>query len=78
MADRRPPPSVSSRASSGASTPSTTGFAAVGVPSALVDPLATVGIGESFPIQTATLTDALAGRDVLGRRRTGSSAAHDR
>jgi superfamily II DNA/RNA helicase len=30
------------------------------------------GITEPFPIQSATLPDALAGRDVLGRGRTGS------
>ncbi|EDY66637.2 ATP-dependent RNA helicase [Streptomyces pristinaespiralis ATCC 25486] len=30
------------------------------------------GVTEPFPIQAATLPDALAGRDVLGRARTGS------
>ncbi|MGH3922595.1 MAG: DEAD/DEAH box helicase, partial [Pseudonocardiaceae bacterium] len=30
------------------------------------------GISTAFPIQAATLPDALAGRDVLGRGRTGS------
>jgi superfamily II DNA/RNA helicase len=34
--------------------------------------LAKRGITTAFPIQTATLPDALAGRDVLGRGRTGS------
>ena len=38
----------------------------------LVTTLADGGIGQPFPIQTATLPDALAGRDVLGRGRTGS------
>ena len=34
--------------------------------------LADRGITEPFPIQVATLPDALAGRDILGRGRTGS------
>ncbi|WP_460447670.1 DEAD/DEAH box helicase, partial [Angustibacter aerolatus] len=34
--------------------------------------LATRGITSPFPIQAATLPDSLAGRDVLGRGRTGS------
>ena len=48
------------------------GFADLGVPARLVDVLARQGIAEPFPIQSATLPDALAGRDVLGRGRTGS------
>jgi superfamily II DNA/RNA helicase len=47
-------------------------FAELGVPSALTDLLAAEGITAPFPIQAATLPDALAGRDVLGRGRTGS------
>lgn len=47
-------------------------FLALGVPSDLVKRLARDGIAEPFPIQTATIPDALAGRDVLGRGRTGS------
>ena len=47
-------------------------FAALGVPDGLVRRLARDGIVEPFPIQTATIPDALAGRDVLGRGRTGS------
>ena len=31
-----------------------------------------LGVTEPFPIQAATLPNALAGRDVLGRARTGS------
>jgi len=50
----------------------TSPFAALGVPLALVDSLAERGITAPFPIQTATLPDTLAGRDVLGRGRTGS------
>ena len=48
------------------------GFAAYGVPSPVVASLAANGISTPFPIQTATLSDSLAGRDVLGRGRTGS------
>jgi superfamily II DNA/RNA helicase len=47
-------------------------FAALGVEPSLVASLARRGIDAPFPIQTATLPDALAGRDVLGRGRTGS------
>jgi superfamily II DNA/RNA helicase len=38
----------------------------------VVGVLTDVGITTPFPIQAATLPDALAGRDVLGRGRTGS------
>jgi superfamily II DNA/RNA helicase len=48
------------------------GFAALGVPAPVVASLEASGIASPFPIQTATLPDALAGRDVLGRGRTGS------
>jgi superfamily II DNA/RNA helicase len=47
-------------------------FAALGVPAPVVAALAEAGITTPFPIQAATLTDTLAGRDVLGRGRTGS------
>lgn len=49
-----------------------TTFADLGVPAALVRTLTDSGISSPFPIQTATLPDSLAGRDVLGRGRTGS------
>jgi superfamily II DNA/RNA helicase len=48
------------------------GFAELGVPAALVSALAANGITTPFPIQAATVPDALAARDVLGRARTGS------
>jgi len=51
--------------------PSTT-FADLGVPTNLVDVLTGIGITTPTPIQAATLPDSLAGRDVLGRGRTGS------
>ncbi|WP_026556095.1 DEAD/DEAH box helicase [Arthrobacter sp. 35W] len=49
-----------------------TTFSSLGVPKALADSLASNGIEEAFPIQVKTLPDTLAGRDVLGRGRTGS------
>jgi superfamily II DNA/RNA helicase len=47
-------------------------FAELGVPGRLAGALADAGITTPFPIQAATLPDALAGRDILGRGRTGS------
>jgi len=47
-------------------------FASLGVPAPLVAVLAGTGITVPFPIQAATLPDALAGRDILGRAQTGS------
>ena len=55
---------------------STTSFAELGVPQSLVDQLASSGITSAFPIQSATLPDSLAGRDVLGRGRTGSGKTY--
>jgi superfamily II DNA/RNA helicase len=52
--------------------PSNPSFGDLGVPSALVAALDTLGITEPFPIQAATLPSALEGRHVLGRGRTGS------
>ncbi len=68
MAARRPPQPTST-----ASTPS---FTDLGVPDALVRVLAGAGVDRPFPIQAATLPDALAGRDVLGRGRTGSGKTY--
>jgi superfamily II DNA/RNA helicase len=47
-------------------------FTALGVPRAMAAALARRGIVEPFPIQSATIADALAGRDVCGRAPTGS------
>ncbi|MCG8918326.1 DEAD/DEAH box helicase, partial [Actinokineospora sp. PR83] len=59
------------------STPSAEpGFAELGVPAELVSALAEVGVHAPFPIQSATLPDSLAGRDVLGRGRTGSGKTY--
>ncbi len=52
--------------------PTSGGFAELGVPKALVSALHAGGITQPFPIQAATIPDALAGRDVLGRGQTGS------
>ena len=51
-------------------------FSSLGVPAALVDVLAADGVTAPFPIQAATLPDSLAGRDVLGRGRTGSGKTY--
>ena len=47
-------------------------FADLGVRAPLCATLARRGIAEPFPIQAATLPDALAGRDVAGKAPTGS------
>src|ERR1700756_4046101 len=53
-------------------SPPVLSFATVGVPVPLVAALAAQGITTPFPIQAATLPDALSGRDILGRGQTGS------
>ncbi|MER7330704.1 DEAD/DEAH box helicase [Micromonospora sp. NPDC000119] len=53
-------------------TAEATDFAALGLPQPLVRALARQGITAPFEIQRATMPDALAGRDVLGRGQTGS------
>ncbi|MGA8994794.1 MAG: DEAD/DEAH box helicase, partial [Nocardioidaceae bacterium] len=53
-----------------------TTFADLGVPAPLVAALTKAGITSPFPIQSATLPDSLAGRDVLGRGRTGSGKTY--
>ena len=47
-------------------------FAGLGVPEPLIAALAASGITDPFPIQAATLPDALDGCDILGCGRTGS------
>ncbi len=51
-------------------------FADLGVPAQLSAILAAQGITSPTPIQAATLPDSLAGRDVLGRGRTGSGKTY--
>jgi superfamily II DNA/RNA helicase len=53
-----------------------TSFATLGVPARLSAVLAQQGIDIPTPIQAATLPDSLAGRDVLGRGRTGSGKTY--
>ena len=55
---------------------SAAGFAELGVPSSLVAVLTDLGITTPTPIQAATLADSFAGRDVLGRGRTGSGKTY--
>ncbi len=52
--------------------PPAASFGALGLPPELMTAMTGLGATEPFPIQAATLPDALAGRDVLGRARTGS------
>ena len=50
----------------------TTTFRDLGIAPALANALNAQGITHPFPIQIATLPDALAGHDILGRGQTGS------
>jgi superfamily II DNA/RNA helicase len=47
-------------------------FEELGLPEKITAALAEQGIVTPFPIQAATIPDALAGRDILGRGQTGS------
>ncbi|MPZ63088.1 MAG: DEAD/DEAH box helicase [Propionibacteriales bacterium] len=83
MAARRPrtmPSSTTSSAQVGdpdlVGSLADTTFTDLGVPDRLAAALATVGITTPFPIQAATLPDSLAGRDLLGRGRTGSGKTY--
>ncbi|WP_455353135.1 DEAD/DEAH box helicase [Streptomyces sp. SYSU K217416] len=55
----------------GPETPQIT-FGDLGLPEGIVRKLAQNGVTTPFPIQAATIPDALAGKDILGRGRTGS------
>ena len=50
----------------------TNSFESLGVDAALVKALSERGIDRAFPIQQLTIADALAGRDVCGKAKTGS------
>ncbi|MEU6630251.1 DEAD/DEAH box helicase [Streptomyces parvus] len=58
--------------SSEASAEPTVTFGDLGLPEGIVRKLAQNGVTTPFPIQAATIPDALAGKDILGRGRTGS------
>ncbi|MEU7190152.1 DEAD/DEAH box helicase [Streptomyces sp. NPDC045369] len=58
-------------ASTEAAAPQVT-FGDLGLDEKIVRKLAANGVTTPFPIQAATIPDALAGRDILGRGRTGS------
>lgn len=53
-------------------TPKDTTFAELGVAAPIIAALESAGCRTPLPIQAATLPSSLAGRDVLGRGRTGS------
>jgi superfamily II DNA/RNA helicase len=72
---RRTKPGAAPRVASAVVAPATplaTSFADAGVPEPLIAALAAAGITTPFPIQSATLPDAMSGRDILGRGQTGS------
>ncbi|MFI6341054.1 DEAD/DEAH box helicase [Streptomyces sp. NPDC050535] len=60
-----------SEKSEASETPEIT-FGSLGLPDGIVRKLAQNGVTAPFPIQAATIPDALAGKDILGRGRTGS------
>ncbi|MEU2097318.1 RNA helicase [Streptomyces sp. TSRI0445] len=55
-----------------ASAEPTVTFGDLGLPEGIVRKLAQNGVTTPFPIQAATIPDALVGKDILGRGRTGS------
>ncbi len=67
MAESAPSPATGT-----APEPHGPSFADLGLPEAIVKALAARGIRSPFPIQAATIPDALAAKDLLGRGRTGS------
>ncbi|MFG2290789.1 DEAD/DEAH box helicase, partial [Streptomyces sp. NPDC048595] len=71
--DEQTAPEVTESAESAADTDTdTVTFADLGLPEGVVRKLAQNGVTTPFPIQAATIPDALAGKDILGRGRTGS------
>ncbi|WP_189307473.1 DEAD/DEAH box helicase [Streptomyces albospinus] len=72
--DEQPAPDVAEAAEpeTAAAGADTVTFADLGLPEGVVRKLAQNGVTTPFPIQAATIPDALAGKDILGRGRTGS------
>ncbi|UKY51150.1 DEAD/DEAH box helicase [Streptomyces inhibens] len=69
--DAAPEISAAAESDTDADTDTVT-FADLGLPEGVVRKLAQNGVTTPFPIQAATIPDALAGKDILGRGRTGS------
>ncbi|MFI5529063.1 DEAD/DEAH box helicase [Kitasatospora sp. NPDC051853] len=66
------PEAVETEATEAEAAEPTLTFGDLGLPDDVVRALAKRGVTTPFPIQAATIPDALAGKDVLGRGRTGS------
>ncbi|MER5731899.1 DEAD/DEAH box helicase [Streptomyces sp. NPDC002138] len=64
--------SIDAAADDAADAEPTITFGDLGLPDGIVRKLAQNGVTAPFPIQAATIPDALAGKDILGRGRTGS------
>ncbi|NEA08387.1 DEAD/DEAH box helicase [Streptomyces sp. SID10692] len=64
-------PAADAQAAEADAEPTVT-FGDLGLPEGIVRKLAQNGVTTPFPIQAATIPDALAGKDILGRGRTGS------
>ncbi|NDU74174.1 DEAD/DEAH box helicase [Actinomadura sp. DSM 109109] len=73
-AEGRRPAAGAARPAANATPPAppVASFAELPLPAPLQETLARQGVTAPFPIQAAALPNALAGRDVLGRGRTGS------
>ncbi|MFE7457974.1 DEAD/DEAH box helicase [Streptomyces sp. NPDC057554] len=65
-------PEADAEADADADAEPTITFGDLGLPEGIVRKLAQNGVTTPFPIQAATIPDALAGKDILGRGRTGS------
>ncbi|WP_156723508.1 DEAD/DEAH box helicase [Streptomyces apocyni] len=70
-ADAAPEADASDASEAAPKTPELT-FTDLGLPEGVVRKLTQNGVTAPFPIQAATIPDALAGKDILGRGRTGS------
>ncbi|MEU9841370.1 DEAD/DEAH box helicase [Actinomadura sp. NPDC048032] len=67
-----PAPASAPAAKSTPPAPAVASFAELALPAPIQETLVRQGVTAPFPIQAAALPNALAGRDVLGRGRTGS------